>query len=108
MPVLPPAYVTPAPVYKRDAAPVVDLTQPSTATPSAEQVVGADGRVALERLEERLAFYSYVGGFLPSAADRSVMQLMQAEQLEAGIFPNVARWSRNVTSFSAEDVAAWQ
>lgn len=106
-PVLPPSYTTPAPQRSSQAAAPVDPTATPAGVPAAADVMGTDGRVVLDKLEKRLQFFSYVGGFLPSAEDRKVLEAIKQEQVDATIFPNVARWSRNVVSFKPEAVAAW-
>jgi hypothetical protein len=107
VPILPPSYVTPAPV-PTTARPVEvkDLSAPVVGTPTVEQVV-VDGQVVLAQLEARLKFYSYVGGFLPTAADRNTLALVDPAP-DAATYPNVSRWLRNVGSFSAEEAAAWK
>mmetsp|Transcript_54691 Transcript_54691/g.108027 ORF Transcript_54691/g.108027 Transcript_54691/m.108027 type:complete len:430 (-) Transcript_54691:104-1393(-) len=108
VPILPPKYTTPAPAKTgpSDAA----RTMSAATVPSAEEAMGADGKVNLVALNNRLMYYSYVGGFQPAAVDArasAAVSALPAPGLDANAFPNVARWLRSVQSFSAEETAQW-
>eukprot|EP01032_Pedospumella_encystans_P022856 gene22856-25885_t len=106
VPILPPKYTTPAPA-KLAAAGAATIS--ATTVPSAEevQVASADASNSawLSALDARLAYFSYVAGFQPGAADASLLAAVVAAGAEG--HANVARWLRSVQSFSAEERAQW-
>jgi glutathione S-transferase len=107
VPILPPAYTTPAPVKQTGNA----RTMSAATVPAAEETLSADGKPSLTSLEARLMYFSYVGGFQPSAVDARVsaaVSALPAPGLDASAFPNVARWLRSVQSFTTEEVAQWK
>lgn len=52
----------------------------------------------LNKLETRLRFYSYVGGYLPTEDDKTVFSLVQKQLLDETDFPNTNRWFRNISA----------
>jgi glutathione S-transferase len=112
VPVLAPAYTTPAPASQ----PAVSAFISASTVPSAEEVLATisaagDAPAAFTAaLEARLAYYSYVGGFQPAAADltASTAVLAAGEEACAALGCNSARWLRSVKSFSAEEMAEWK
>ena len=105
VPVLPPKYTTPAPAKHAAAA---GATISAATVPSAEEVLAATTSapsVWLAALDARLAYFSYVAGFQPGAADATLATVAAGADINA--YANVARWLRSVQSFSAEDKALW-
>jgi hypothetical protein len=98
VPVLPPAYTSPAPAKKVSSL---------GAVPSISAIISNESNVDLALLDQRLAIYSYISGFLPGKDDKRVKEILQ-ETLLSTDFPNVIRWKRNIDSFSEEEIAAWK
>ena len=57
-----------------------------------------DGAVDLNKLESKLSFYSFVGGYLKSEADDQVFAMVKDTPINSS-FVNVNRWYRNYASF---------
>lgn len=53
----------------------------------------------LSLLNDHLAHYPYLDGFLPSTADVPVAAVVEAKESQ---FPHIERWKRHVSSFTAE------
>lgn len=110
-PVLPPKYVTPAPGVVKKATSAGATATSTASIPSAAECI-LNGSVNMSALNDRLAFYSYLGGYRPSAADAAAFAAIEAaaaaavKQCEQNI--NVARWFRSIDSFSTEERAQWQ
>lgn len=107
MPILPPKYTTPAPA-KHAASTTAAATLSAATVPSAADALTAAAAGNLAPLETRLMYYSYVGGFQPTAADAQAVVTVFAVVNEQSATPNVARWMRSVRSFSTEEQALWK
>ena len=108
VPILPPKYTSPGPCVASRAA---TATMSASTVPSAADTLTAEGKVNLAALDARLMFFSYVGGFQPTAADAKVsaaVALLPAPGLDAALYSNVARWLRSVQSFTAAEIAQWK
>jgi len=108
VPILPPKYTTPAPA-KQAAAGAATIS--ATTVPSAEEVLAASADASnsawLSALDARLAYFSYVAGFQPGAADARLVSAVVAAGASVEGHVNVARWLRSVQSFAAEERAQW-
>lgn len=65
-----------------------------------------DQESGLTELNTFLATRSYVEGFKPTGADSSILLSIRAS-VDAKKFANVARWLKQITSFTPEQRAAW-
>eukprot|EP01036_Dinobryon_divergens_P023760 gene23760-32146_t len=94
-PVLPPTYTTPAPAKKSPSG-----------TIAAKEFVWKEGEpVDLTALNAQLSQFSYVAGYLPGKVDLRVKAAVTS--VDDSLYPNVARWLRNIVSFSEEDAKNW-
>jgi glutathione S-transferase len=59
-------------------------------------------------LEGILAVYSYAAGYAPSQEDARLLRAVKAHSVDLTQLPNVSRWARQVASYTAEEVQAWQ
>eukprot|EP01038_Epipyxis_sp_PR26KG_P005387 gene5387-7470_t len=105
IPVLPPAYTTPAPVNKTSV-----IAPPPSATISLSELI-ENGKVNIEVLDDHLKTYSYVGGYLPNKLDASVYEAIKVDEVAsatASVSLNTKRWLRNIANFSEADKLAWK
>ena len=68
---------------------------------------GPDG-AKVQALEGILAVYSYAAGYAPSQEDARLLRAVKAHSVDLTQLPNVSRWARQVASYTAEEVQAWQ
>ena len=96
---LPPAVPIHAPKYVTSA--------PSAPAVSASTVNGVytEGKLDLQKLDTLLVNYSYIGGYMPAAADATALK--EVAGMDYSNFVNVTRWQKNVSSFPAEMASAW-
>ena len=102
---------------KEEAAPVakppavaVEAPKYTTPAPAADPALAAlPGSVwngidslDMDKLEKWLAYYSYVGGYMPSADDAKALK-----SCGEAVGPNTTRWLRNVKSFSEFEQSKW-
>jgi seryl-tRNA synthetase len=90
VPVLAPAYTT--------AAPKANATLEALPT----SVWNGEAVLDMTKLEKWLEYYSYVGGYMPSADDAKALKVVGEL---AG--PNTARWLRNIKSFTDVEKSKW-
>ena len=111
VPILPPKYTSPAPVQQPGLTSVTTIS--AATVPTAEDVLASltTASASLSALESRLMYYSYVGGFQPTAADAQALHAvlaLPAPGFQADASPNAARWLRSVQSFTAAETAEWK
>ena len=87
----PPKYTTPAPA-----------ADPTLSALPGSVWEGVDV-VSTEKLEKWLAFYSFVGGYTPTADDVRALRCVGGVDARAGA--NTARWMRTMKSYSEEEIA---
>jgi len=107
-----PAAKKPEPKPEKVAAPA-----PATVTQiSASSSVWNKGTVDLALLEAKLKVFSYVSGYSPSAEDSKVLTALvgsnNQDEITAWVAshpttPQISRWLRNVSSFSAAERMEW-
>jgi len=88
-----PSYTSPAPTATR-----VMQTLPTS-------VWDGIDTISSDKLEKWLAYYSYVGGYMPSKDDIKASALVST--VDETNAPNTARWLRNIKSFNDADRASW-
>ena len=84
-PMVKPSYTSPAPA----------ISTTNSMLPSS--VWDGPGKVAIDKLDRWLAFYSYVGGCLPSDEDHKVLAALSDNSKDT---TNVTRWRRNITDIA--------
>lgn len=91
------------PAVAKPAAPA-----PSPAPAAAKAAGGAGAPTSpLAALNATLLTQAYVAGFSPSAADATEFAKLEGVAIDAAAYPNVARWFRNIGSFSPAQRAAF-
>lgn len=93
------AAAPPAPAVaaaKKVAAASAAAAAPSVSTPA-----------GLAALNDRLAKFSYVAGFAPTAEDAAVFSLLPEGGVDAK-YPHTTRWFNHMLSYSAEERGSWQ
>jgi hypothetical protein len=104
-----PSYVSPAPWISSQVNGGVTDTANASQVPSIPQIVGESMGEDVEEtlLEQRLQFYSYVGGDVPSHWDARLFASLHARE-ELTAFKSIQRWLRHIATFPESDRAQWK
>mmetsp|Transcript_10485 Transcript_10485/g.11296 ORF Transcript_10485/g.11296 Transcript_10485/m.11296 type:complete len:644 (+) Transcript_10485:109-2040(+) len=103
----PPAYVSPAPGVSSQASAVGELPAPRISNGVTLDASGKAENVNWREVDDTLSYFSYVSGDVPGSLDRVVFQYLGGKTVDQAEFPNVSRWLRHISTFSAEDQAKW-
>lgn len=88
---------------KTTPAPKPTTTTTTTATTDAV----SSSTDPLAKLNAALLHQPYVGGFRPTKADDAEFKKLGSTVVDAATYPNVARWQRNMGSYTAAQRAAF-
>jgi seryl-tRNA synthetase len=105
-----PSYVSPAPWISSQVNGGVTDTANASQVPSIPQIVGEStmGEDVEETLmEQRLQYYSYVGGDVPSHWDARLFASLHARE-ELTAYKSIQRWLRHIATFPETDRAQWK
>lgn len=104
-----PAKAAAAPKEAKPTAAKVAAKPAAAAPTTAAAAAGAPAAPAgsLAQLNDKLLLQSYVAGFAPSKADNVEFKKLGDAPVDAAAYPNVARWQRNIASFTAAQRAAF-
>ncbi|MPC40240.1 hypothetical protein E2C01_033796 [Portunus trituberculatus] len=61
----------------------------------------------LELVDTHLSEYSYIGGHLPTQADRAVLNAVCVPNDRSNTFPNLRRWAAHMESFTRSEMQAF-
>ncbi|XP_045120782.1 histidine--tRNA ligase, cytoplasmic-like isoform X1 [Portunus trituberculatus] len=61
----------------------------------------------LELVDTHLSEYSYIGGHLPTQADRAVLNAVCVPSDRSNTFPNLRRWAAHMESFTRSEMQAF-
>jgi hypothetical protein len=91
------------------AAAPAPVKTPAKAAPAPPPVsVWVNGTLDIPSLEAKLKVFSYVSGYEPTAEDNRVLIALTALPSVPANCPQIARWLRNVNTFTADERASWR